>query len=150
MSSCCDSSICSHFLKCYKKCNANADCSATTSCCSDGYCTHEVLCQSNKVNGDSCDVSSECISNYCVDGACTDDYSSIKKWMVIAGFSIIIALIMFGIGFYYCLKNFNQQNDTANQNALTGGGTSARSSSLIDNDMSQLALIRTTADSQSA
>ena len=63
-SRCCDSKTCSHFLKCYKTCSANADCEASA-CCSEGYCTHDVVCNGNKVIGDSCDTSDECLSRFC-------------------------------------------------------------------------------------
>ena len=71
----CQSRCCSHGkcgsskANCFISCKKNSDC-PFSGCCGDGHCVNDIICSMNKVNGDYCDRSKECVSELCYNNKC--------------------------------------------------------------------------------
>ncbi|CDW75788.1 UNKNOWN [Stylonychia lemnae] len=104
MSRCCNENKCSHFLKCYNKCETNSECGETSSCCSEGYCTHEVICKGNKVIGDNCDKNDECITNLCSQNECKDQDNMFPNKLVVIAVVVAISVLIATCIMYFCFK----------------------------------------------
>ena len=73
LSRCCGQGVCSHFMSCYQKCGNNVECNSLhdqEGCCSDNFCTASIVCSGNKIVGDYCDNSTECLSQACLENKC--------------------------------------------------------------------------------
>eukprot|EP00347_Sterkiella_histriomuscorum_P001847 403370452 len=119
MSRCCDNSNhrCAHFQKCFSSCSVNNDCTSTSKCCSQGQCTDKVVCDGgNKVKGDYCERSTECISKVCSSNVCVEAGAPFPKKIVFSIIVIIIFIIGGSFLFYYiltCLKSSNRSRQNS-------------------------------------
>ncbi|CDW86388.1 UNKNOWN [Stylonychia lemnae] len=104
MSRCCDKKRCGHFQKCFQSCTTNNDCATTSRCCSQRQCTDAVVCDANKIKGDYCQSSEECITNYCFQNECTEELGFFTKKLVFALIVIIILIIGGSCLIYYFLS----------------------------------------------
>lgn len=130
MSRCCDQFKCTHFQNCYQKCNRNSDCYDTGNCCSEKQCTDSQVCNNNKVMGDYCESSSECISNYCFSNECAEELGFLPKQVIFAAIIMIACIAIGGCLCFYCFVFFksrfgftdsNQRGDLRSQNLMGQG-----------------------------